>query len=121
MKLYLESDQLIIELEWYEQCWALSLERQLHIPLINIDRISTTEPQTTWMEIRAPGTFVPGVIKAGTYYSKGSKRFWYATSDKNYLTLDLRNESYRQIVITIPDNTFWEERINNTLDELRRV
>jgi hypothetical protein len=121
MKLYLESDRLTIELEWYEQFWAVTLEQQLHIPLTNIDRVSTTEPQTTWMEVRAPGTFVPGVIKAGTYYQKGSKKFWYVTSDKNYLTLELHNESYRQIVITIPDNVAWEERINRALNELRRV
>jgi hypothetical protein len=121
MKLYLESDRLTIELEWYEQFWAVMLERQLHIPLTNIDRVSTTEPQTTWMQVRAPGTFVPGVIKAGTYYSQGSKEFWYVTSDKNYLTLELQNESYRQIVLTIPDSLAWEERINRALDELQNV
>jgi hypothetical protein len=31
MKLYLESDRLTIELEWYEQFWAVTLERQPNI------------------------------------------------------------------------------------------
>ena len=121
MKLYLESDRLTIEIEWYEQLWAVSLGRQIHIPLVNIDRVSTTEPQTTWMEVRAPGTFIPGVIKAGTYFSKGTKEFWYVTSDKNYLTLELQNESCRRIVITIPDNIDWGRRIDRSLDEIRHV
>jgi hypothetical protein len=121
MKLYLASNQLTIELEWYEQFWAVILERYLHIPLANINRVSTTEPQTSWMQVRAPGTFIPGVIKAGTYYSQGSREFWYVTSDKNYLTLELQNESYRQIVVTIPDNIDWGERINRALDTPQHI
>ena len=111
MKLHLEHHQLTIELEWYEQLWAVTLERQLHIPLDSIDRVTTTEPQSDWAEIRAPGTFLPGIIKAGTYYTKRGKEFWYVTTDRDYLTLELHDEPYRRIVITIPDCIAWGERI----------
>jgi hypothetical protein len=111
MKLHLDRDRLTIELEWYEQLWAVTLERQMRIPLDRIARVTTAEPQSDWAEIRAPGTFLPGVIKAGTYYTKRGKEFWYVTSDKDYLTLELHNEPYRRIVITITDNIAWAERI----------
>jgi hypothetical protein len=120
MKLNLTTDRLTIEVEWYEQLWAVTLERQMHIPLEWIDRVTTEEPQSNWAEIRAPGTFLPGVIKAGTYYTKRGKEFWYVTSDRDYLTLELRDEPYRRIVLTIPDNTVWAERIERALTELRR-
>jgi hypothetical protein len=119
MKLSLEQDRLTIELEWYEQFWAVTLERQLHIPLAQIDRVTTIEPQTTWMEVRAPGTFVPGVIKAGTYYNKVGKEFWYVTSDQNYLVLELQNGSYQRVVITIADHLAWAERIDRALTQWR--
>jgi hypothetical protein len=115
MKLYLSDDQLTIELEWYEQLWSVTLERQLRIPLAQIDRVNTTEPQTTWMEVRAPGTFLPGVIKAGTYYTKFGKEFWYVTSDQSYLVLELRNAAYRRIVLTIADHLTWKEQIDQAL------
>jgi hypothetical protein len=111
MKLHLEARQLTIDLEWYEQLWAVTLDRQLHIPLDSIDRVTTTEPQSDWAEIRAPGTFLPGIIKAGTYYTKRGKEFWYVTTDRDYLTLELHDEPYRRIVITIPDPLAWGERI----------
>ncbi len=116
MKLNLTTERLTIELEWYEQLWAVTLERQMQIPLARIVRATTEEPQSNWSEIRAPGTFLPGVIKAGTYYTKRGKEFWYVTTDKNYLTLELHDEPYRQIVITIPDNLDWCDRINRALN-----
>jgi hypothetical protein len=119
MKLHLEQDRLAIDLEWYEQLWAVTLDRQMHIPLDRIDRVTTAEPQSDWAEIRAPGTFVPGVIKAGTYYTKRGKEFWYVTSDKDYLTLELHDEPYRRIVITSPNNIALEAQIERLLNELR--
>jgi hypothetical protein len=121
MKLNLTIDRLIIELEWYEQLWAVTLDRQMRIPLDRIERVTTVEPQSNWAEVRAPGTFLPGVIKAGTYYTKRGKEFWYVTSDQDYLTLELHDESYRRIVITIPDNIAWGERIDRALNELRLI
>jgi hypothetical protein len=119
MKLHLEQNWLVIDLEWYEQLWAVTLDGQISIPLERIERVTTAEPQSDWAEIRAPGTFLPGVIKAGTYYSKRGKEFWYVTSDKDYLTLELHDEPYRRIVITIPENIAWAERIDRALNELR--
>ena len=115
MKLYLTNNRLTIELEWYEQLWAVTLERRMHIALDRSERVSTAEPQSDWAAIRAPGTFLPGVIKAGTYYSKTGKEFWYVTTDRDYLTLELHDEPYRRIVITIPDNLAWGERIDRAL------
>jgi hypothetical protein len=117
MKLNLTTDRLTIELEWYEQLWAVTLERQM--PLDRIDGVTTAEPQSNWAEIRVPGTFLPGVIKAGTYYTKRGKEFWYVTSDRDYLTLELHDGPYRRIVINIPDNIAWAERIDRALNQLR--
>jgi hypothetical protein len=107
MKLNLENGNLTIDLEWYEQLWAVTLERQMRIPLDHVHRVTTAEPESNWAEIRAPGTFLPGVIKAGTYYTNQGKDFWYVTTDKNYLTLELHHEPYRRVIMTIPDNISW--------------
>jgi hypothetical protein len=99
----------------------VTLERKLHIPLAQIARVSTTEPQTTWRELRAPGTFLPCVIKAGTYYNKVGKEFWYVTSDQHYLVLELQNGSYRRVVLTLTDNITWQEQLDRALDQLRNT
>lgn len=112
MNLSITGDQLWIELEWYEQLWAFTLDKTLKIPLAHIEAVTTEEPQSNWAEIRAPGTFLPGVIKAGTYYTRNGKEFWYVTRDKDYLTLNLKEEPYKRIIITIDRNQEWMDRIN---------
>jgi hypothetical protein len=115
MKLNLTDDTLQIELDFWEQIWAFSFEKTLTIPLSHILNVSTAEPTSNWAEIRAPGTFLPGVIKAGTYYNPGGKEFWYVTREKDYLTLELRDESFKRIVLTIDNALDWANRIQGEI------
>lgn len=65
MQLTLNQNQLVIQLEWYGQLWAFTLHNPIAIPLDHLVRATTEEPQSSWTDIRAPGTYLPGVIKAG--------------------------------------------------------
>ncbi|MBD1939018.1 hypothetical protein [Microcoleus sp. FACHB-68] len=112
MNLSIVNNRLYIELEWYEQLWAFTLNKTFEIPLEHIEQVTNEEPLSNWAELRAPGTFLPGVIKAGTYYTKQGKEFWYVTKDKNYLTLELNDEPYKRIIFTLDDNEVWQEKIN---------
>ncbi|WP_017719692.1 hypothetical protein [Kamptonema formosum] len=114
MNLSIAGNQFLIELEWFEQLLAFTFDKTFHIPLDRIERVTSDEPQSDWAEIRAPGTFLPGVIKAGTYYSKRGKEFWYVTRDKDYLTLELKDNPYKRIVLTVDSNEAWVERINES-------
>lgn len=114
MNLSIVDNKLLVELEWYEQLWAFTLNKTLEIPLDRVERVTAEEPQSNWAEIRAPGTFLPGVIKAGTYYTAKGKEFWYVTRDKDYLTLELKDEPYRRIILTVDRNNEWIERINQS-------
>lgn len=102
---------LRIDLEWYEQLWAFNWDKTLEIPLAHIASVTTDEPPSSWTEIRAPGTFLPGVIKAGTYYTPRGREFWYVTKDKDYLVLELRDEPFKKIILTLEQNQSWVQRI----------
>lgn len=110
MILNIIGSRLKIELEWYEKLWAFRFQ-DLEIDLQHIERVSTEKPLSSWTEIRAPGTAIPGVIKAGTYYTNRGKEFWYVTQDKNYLILELRNEEYKRVILNVEDGEGWRERI----------
>ncbi len=55
------------------------IKRDFEISLEHIVEVRTEAPETSWREIRAPRTYLPGVMKAGTYYTPRGKEFWYAT------------------------------------------
>ncbi len=90
----------------------LSVKGSFKIPLKNIKRVTTEKPKPTWKEIKAPGTFIPGLIKAGTYYTDSGKQFWYVTKGKGILNIELKNESYKRIVLGLDNNVKWAKKIS---------
>ncbi len=111
MKLSINNIGLKVELGFFDK--ILSIRGSLQIPLKNIREATTKPPETRWWrDIRMPGTYIPGLIKAGTYYTKNGKEFWFVIKGKNYLTIELENESYQRIVLGLNENEYWAEKIN---------
>ena len=116
MKLEIKGDRLEIVPEGAEHIWAFKLGK-ISVPRAHVQRVETRLPPSTWTELRAPGTFVPGLIKAGTYYTNRGKEFWYVTRSRKDqpLTIELRDEPYRRLALTLDDHQGWESRINEWL------
>lgn len=113
MNLSILDKNLIIELDWQEKLWSFNFSAKIEVPLNKIIRVTTDTPEFDYLEIRAPGTFIPGFLKAGTYYNRQSRSFWYVNKDKDYLTLYLTEDQYyKKIVLTLDKNTDWLTRIN---------
>lgn len=112
MRLDIVDETLRIELSWVEQLLAFTLRNPIEVPLAHITRASTEAPPTSWLELRIPGTFFPGLIKAGTYYTRRGKEFWWwRRGGGGFLVLELVNEPYRRIVLSIPENMQWAEKL----------
>ena len=110
MKLKIEDQKLKIKLNPLER--VFSFRGIIEVPLDHITSVSTKRPDVTWKRIRAPGAYVPFVLKAGTYYVGQGKEFWYSTLGKGYLTIELSDWDYHRIVLTLGDNEAWAERIS---------
>ncbi|OCQ91576.1 hypothetical protein AMR42_14735 [Limnothrix sp. PR1529] len=116
MHLSLMGDSLRIDLEGWEKLWAFHWPLYLEVPIAQIQAVQLGAPPSDWRELRAPGTFLPGVIKAGTYYTRRGREFWYATHDGGaFLTLKLTGHQYAQVVLTLPDAADWQRRIDRVI------
>lgn len=114
MNLTIVGNILRIEWEWYEQFWAFNWNQTFEIPLAHITSVTTEEPPQSWTDLRAPGTFFPGLIKAGTYYTTRGREFWYVIQDQPYLVLGLRDQPFQKIVLSVAQNQAWRERIEQS-------
>lgn len=116
MRLTLAGDRLRIDLEGWETLWAFHWPTHLELPLSQIQAVHLGMPPSNWRELRAPGTFLPGVIKAGTYYTSRGREFWYVTNrGEDFLTLVLAGHHYAQVVLTLPDAADWHRRIEQAI------
>ena len=112
MKLKIEADKLKVEFGGLER--ILGFKRSLEIPLKYIDRVSLEKPASSWKDLRAPGTYFPGVIRAGTYYTPRGKEFWYITAGKTPLTIELKQGEYKRIILGLEksEGETWKQMLD---------
>jgi len=110
MKLNIEDDKLHIKLNPLEMLFGH--RGSFSVPLSNVASASTEKPSREWKQVRAPGTHVPFVIKAGSYHGRRGKEFWQTTVGRPFLTIELRDWDYDRIVLTLSNARAWAERIN---------
>jgi hypothetical protein len=115
MNLVVIDDTLHIELTRLERALACRLRPRLLVPLRHIIGASTGAPPRGFA-LRAPGTNVPGVVKYGTYYSLRGAEFWLykRAQGPGVLLLELRDEPYRRLVLSVNDGREWAERLDPT-------
>ncbi len=99
-------DTLIIHVRGADKTWAL--KSQLEIPLehvvsAEIDPKVVEEWNQWWKGWRAPGTQLPGVIVAGTFYLHGDKIFWDVHHPEKAVTIRLAHEGYQQLIVEVAD------------------
>jgi hypothetical protein len=99
----LTQQALIVHVQGTDQLWAL--KSRLEIPLSHVVG-AEADPEVAlrwWKGIRAPGTYVPGVIAAGTFYQEGEKVFWDVHDPEKTVVIRLREENYSRLVVEVED------------------
>lgn len=97
-----DGGNLVVEMEGLDKLWAL--RSQLVIPLDNV-RGATADPGIAREPagIKAPGSRIPGVITAGTFYVDGERVFWDVHDPANAVVIELADERYSRLVIEVAD------------------
>lgn len=115
MQLTIEDSAIKIQLEPAERLWAFHLSSQIQVPLNSLSSVRLERPETTWRELRSPGTYLPGVIKAGTYYTERGREFWYVQGNQRCLCLDMSAGYYKRIVLTSAAAKRWQLSIEEAM------
>jgi hypothetical protein len=103
MEIQVVNNQLDVKLSKLDM--ILCLKRSFVIPLKNVASIVPCAPKTEiWKELRAPGTFFPGIIKAGTYYTKRGKEFWLVRDGQQILNIEVNSMHYKRFVLGVKSN-----------------
>ena len=98
-----QGDQLVLEIEGWDKLWAF--KSRLEIPVSNLTGVRADREiaHGLWKGIRAPGTHLPGVIIAGTYYQGGQRIFWDVKDPEKVIVIDLADERYNQLIVEVQD------------------
>jgi len=82
-----------------------SLRSHLEIPLEHIrDVHADPSPKMGWFQgLKVIGTNIPNVFRAGTFYQDGGWVFWDVKRPENCIVVELRDESFKRLVIEVAD------------------
>jgi hypothetical protein len=95
-----QDDKFIFEINGMHKLWAL--KSQLIIPVEHIlNARQDIESVSGWPGWRFPGTNLPYVLTAGTFYKHGNKIFWDVSNIHNCIIVDLKDEDFNELVIEV--------------------
>jgi hypothetical protein len=95
--------KLILHVRGADKLWAL--KSSLEIPLQHISSVRG-DPSIArgWYHgMRMPGTNIPGVLTAGTFYQHGQRVFWDVHNPENTIVIELRDERYNELIVEVSD------------------
>ncbi|MEO8910496.1 MAG: hypothetical protein ABI408_09745 [Gemmatimonadaceae bacterium] len=103
VKVFVEGDRLRFEVEGWDKLWAM--KSQLEIPIAHVTevRIDPTAARGWWHGIRFPGTQIPGILTAGTFYQSDGAVFYDVHDPDQTIVLELDHEHYKRLVIEVQD------------------
>ena len=80
--------KLMLHVRGADQLWAL--KSSLEIPLQHVAgiRADATIARGWWHGLKMPGTSIPGVITAGTFYQDGKRIFWDVHHPEHAVVID---------------------------------
>jgi hypothetical protein len=93
-------DKFIFEVLGLHKLWAL--KSQLTIPASHIIKAyPNTKKLNGFFGLRMPGTQIPGVITAGTYWVDDGTIFVDVSNYDQCIVVELENEHYKRLVIQV--------------------
>ena len=107
--------KLTLHVRGTDKLWAF--KSSVEIPLVHIAGVrADPEMAHGWYHgIRMPGTNVPGVITAGTFYQDGKRVFWDVHRPEKTIVIDLHDERFNELVVEVADPDAAVKLIQNAL------
>jgi hypothetical protein len=103
VELSISDGNLLMHVRGADQLWAF--KTSLEIPLAHIAdiRADPIVAHGWWHGFRMPGTNLPGVLTAGTFYHDGKRVFWDVHNPENTVVIQLKDERYNELIVEVAD------------------
>ncbi|MGC2618873.1 MAG: hypothetical protein WA414_07505 [Acidobacteriaceae bacterium] len=116
--LSISEGKLILHVRGADQLWEFKSTLEIPLEHITAVRADPSIARGWWHGIRAPGTQLPGVITAGTFYQHGQRIFWDVHHPDNTIVIDLRDERYNELIVEVANPQAAVEQVSAQLPRI---
>jgi hypothetical protein len=120
VRLIFEDEALRLEVLGLHKIWAFKGSFDIPYNCICAAGLDSSAARPLWKGWRIPGTQLPGVITAGTFYKKGRRTFWDVGGAPNALLIELKNHKYDEVIVEVENPAEDLRRIQETLKKQAR-
>jgi hypothetical protein len=99
----IREDRVRFEVEGWDKFWALKSQLEIPIAHIRAARVDPEPARGWWHGFRLPGTQIPGILTAGTFYQSDGFVFYDVHDPERTVVIDLDHEHYKRLVIEVAD------------------
>jgi hypothetical protein len=119
VKVSIQDSRVIFDVQGLHKVWAF--KNRLEIPLAHIKRVHADPniARAGWKGVRMPGTHLPGVIVAGTFYRGKKRSFWDVSRSERAIVVELADERYDELVIEVDNPSAEVERLESRVTATR--
>ncbi len=111
----IHGNRIRFEVQGWDRLW--SFRNQLEIPVAHVSnvRVDPAPARGWWHGLRLPGTQIPGVLSAGTFYQHDGAVFYDVHDPERTIVLEVEHEHYRRLVVEVADPAATVAAINAVL------
>ena len=93
-------NNFIFDIKGLHKLWAF--KSQITVSQSNIVNVQQVEGSLSIFNcLRMPGTYLPSVITAGTFFKGGKKTFWDVVNSKKCIVVELKDSNYNQLIVEV--------------------
>ena len=111
-KVSTSGDKLIVDMLGWDKLW--SLKSRLDVPLAHVGGVRAAAGERA-RGLRMPGTYIPGLITAGTFEHGGQRDFWAVHNAQQAVAIELHDEFFSRLVVQVPDPVATVEAVQKAL------
>ena len=93
-------NRLVVDLLGWDKLWAL--RSRIEVPLSHVREVRSAAGERA-RGLRMPGTFIPGLITAGTFERGGQREFWAVHDARQAVAIELQGEFFSRLVVQVFD------------------
>jgi hypothetical protein len=103
VEISIENGRAHFDVQGWDKLWALRSRLEIPVEHIHAVRADPEPARGWWHGLRLPGTQIPGLLTAGTFYQDGGMVFYDVHNPENTIVLELDHEHYKRLVIEVAD------------------
>jgi hypothetical protein len=104
VEIHADGDRVEVEVRGWHQVWAM--KRRIAFPRTAVRgarRLPADALRGAWKGWRVPGTHLPGIIVAGTFYKDGERQFWDVRHADRGIEIELAGQPYDRLFVEVAD------------------